>query len=130
MNEPLWIGHADVLEIHRLQLDEHDGLADVRDPGLLSSALHRPLNVWNYAAGADLASMAAAYAAGIARNHPFLDGNKRTAAVVCETFIRLNKRQLAANDEQWYSTVLALASGELTEQEFAEWLRERLVVRE
>lgn len=127
MIEPQWIASATVLEIHDLQLAAHGGLAGIRDSGLLSSALHRPVNLWTYARdAADLAALAAAYATGIARNHPFLDGTKRTAAVVCELFIKLNGMELVASDEHWYETMIRLASGQWNEEELAEWIRGNL----
>ena len=127
MGEPRWIEDQSVLDIHRLQLEVHGGMAGVRDPGMLSSALHRPRNLWAYAReSADLAALAAAYAAGISRNHPFLDGNKRTAAVVCETFLEVNGHELTATNDDWYGVMIALASGQLEEGDLAAWIRDRL----
>jgi death on curing protein len=130
MDEPQWIADRSVLDIHDEQLQRHGGLAGVRDAGLLASALYRPRNLWNYARdAADLSAMAAAYASGIARNHPFIDGNKRTAAVVCEAFIELNGHLLIAGDDDWYNTMIGLASGALTEEQLADWIRSVLVAR-
>jgi death-on-curing protein len=127
MAEPQWIAEASAIEIHHLQLEQHGGLAGIRDPSLLSSAIHRPLNQWHYAReSADLAALAAAYAAGIARNHPFFDGNKRTAAVVCETFLELNGVLLDADDDAWYDAMIKLAAGEISEEELGQWIRGRL----
>lgn len=121
-----WVLDSVVLAIHDAQLAEHGGIAGIRDEGLLSSALARPRNVEAYGANVDAASLAAAYAFGIARNHPFLDGNKRTAFVVLELFLDLNGWQLAVNDADCISTMLALASGDLREEEPAAWLRQKI----
>jgi death-on-curing protein len=127
MDEPQWIEHQSVLEIHQEQLSEHGGLSGVRDAGLLLSALHRPRNLWGYSREtADLAALSAAYAAGIARNHPFIDGKKRTAAVVCEAFIELNGGILDGSDDDWYSTMVQLASGGISEEELVEWIDNHL----
>jgi len=123
--EPIWITEKAVKVFHALQLDEHGGQDGVRDPGMLESALGRPQNQWRYAK-ADLPALAAAYAFGIAKNHPFVDGNKRTAAVVCETFLARNGLKVVTNNDAWYEAVLALAAGELSEEAFAAWLRERV----
>lgn len=121
-----WVADSVVLAIHEAQLAEHGGIAGIRDEGLLASALVRPLNLEAYAENADAASLAAAYAFGISRNHPFLEGNKRTAFVVMELFLNLNGWVLEADDAECISTMLALASGELGEKAFAAWLREHL----
>lgn len=124
MDEPRWVADQSVLDIHDEQLQRHGGLAGVRDAGLLASALHRPRNLWNYTReSADLSAMAAAYAAGIARNHPFIDGNKRTAAVVCEAFLELNGHLLTASDDDWYQAMIGLASGALSEEQLTGWIR-------
>jgi len=127
MSAPTWI-HADVvLAIHRRQLSEHGGADGVRDAGLLASALARPQNILAYSeAPADFAALAAAYAFGIARNHPFLDRNKRTAYVVYRTFLILNGHDLAASREEKYSTFLSLAEGKLSEDALVAWIREHL----
>jgi death-on-curing protein len=130
MIEPEWLADESVIAIHQLQLDAHGGMAGIRDEGMLSSALHRPLHLWNYArASADVAALAAAYASGISHNHPFLDGNKRTAAVACETFLELNGYELTASDDQWYETMIALASSSIDEATLAQWIRDRLQPR-
>lgn len=128
MDEPQWIELQAVLIAHQRQLNEHGGQAGIRDEGLLDSALNRPRHHWAYTdPKPDAATLAAAYAHGIAKNHPFLDGNKRTAAVVCETFLVVMGFSLNATDSEWYDAVIALAAGELSEQEFASWLGEHLV---
>ena len=112
-----------VLAIHRRQIAEHGGEAGLRDLGLLESALSRPRNIIAYAEKADTAASAAAYAFGIAKNHPFLDGNKRTALVVMRTFLILNGTDIDASQQDKYQTILALADGRLTEPDLAEWIR-------
>lgn len=112
-----------MLAVHDEQLAEHGGLPGVRAPDLLASALARPRNLYEYGEP-DLADMAASYGFGIARNHPFADGNKRTALVVTQLFLELNGLQLAASDPECVATFLALAAGELTERELATWIRD------
>jgi death-on-curing protein len=127
MGEPVWVRDDVVLAIHRRQLAEHGGGEGIRDPGLLDSALSRPKNLLAYSTEEpDLALLAASYAWGLARNHPFVDGNKRTAYVVCRTFLRLNGRDLDASQEEKYLSFLRLAEGRLTEQALAAWIREHL----
>jgi death-on-curing protein len=126
----LWLEKALVLAIHDRQLAEHGGSAGVRDEGLLESALARPQQLHAYGDPApDLADLAAALAHGLARNHPFVDGNKRTAHVAYRTFLALNGAELVATDEEKYLTMLALAEGKLGEREFAAWLRGRARTR-
>ena len=122
----LWIEAAVVWAIHEAQLSEHGGSAGVRDLGLLESALVRPLNLAAYEQ-TDVAALAAAYAFGIARNHPFIDGNKRTAWVCCELFMMLNGFALSADNASALPVMLSLAAGEISEAGFADWLRPRLV---
>lgn len=123
----VWLEKALVLAVHDRQVAEHGGSAGIRDEGLLESALARPQQL--HACGdpaPDLADLAAALAHGLARNHPFVDGNKRTAHVAYRTFLELNGAELAATDEEKYVAMLALAEGKLAERDFAAWLRERL----
>lgn len=124
--EPAWLDERDALAIHERQLAEHGGGSGVRDEGMLASALSRPRNRFAYGAP-DLAELAAAYAFGIARNHPFVDGNKRTAWVVARLFLRLNGAALEFDKPDATRTVLALAAGELGEDELADWFRARVV---
>lgn len=130
--EPRWVTKAVVLAIHDAQLAEHGGGRGVRDEGLLEAALDRPKNRYLYRAQdeadpaeapADLAALAAAYAFGIARNHPFVDGNKRTSLVVCELFLALNGCEMAMDDAAAVLTWLALAAGELSEDDLAARIR-------
>ena len=128
MEEPNWINEPFVLAIHERQLAEHGGLDGVRDRGMLQSALAKPRNLLAYGGEeVDLPALAASYAYGIARNHPFLDGNKRSAAVVCEAFLELNGLRLTAANDQMYPQFLALAEGQLTEEALSAWLRECVV---
>lgn len=130
MPEPVWITKAVALAIHERQLSEHGGGSGVRDDSLLESALGKPQNLFAYSEGtADLASMAASYAFGIARNHPFVDGNKRSALVVSRTFLRLNNADVVASKEDKYLTFLALAAGEISEDELAAWFRKNIKMR-
>lgn len=124
----IWIETPVVHAVHEAQLAEHGGLAGVRDAGLLESALVRPRNLLAYGAP-DAADCAAAYGFGIARNHPFIDGNKRTAFVCTELFLALNGHALAADDLSCVNAILALAAGEIDETAFAAWLRAHLVAR-
>lgn len=100
-------------------------MSGIRDENMLMSALAKPLQLWCYGAPPpDLCALAAAYAYGLAKNHPFLDGNKRTAAIACETFLILNDRSFTVGEEEKYPRYLALAAGELSEESFTAWLRE------
>ena len=121
MTQPVWIDLEVVLAIHDEQLAEHGGQAGVRDRGLLESALARPQNQFAYGEHA-LSRLAASYAFGISRNHPFLDGNKRTSLVVAELFLELNGFELTASDAHCVTTFLQLAAGKMTEDQLAEWI--------
>lgn len=123
--EWIWVALEVAQAAHREQLAEHGGGDGVRDAGLLESAMARPQQLAAYGEP-DIADLAAAYAYGIARNHPFVDGNKRTAAVVSETFLVLNGYILAANDAELVVAFLDLAAGELSEKELADWFRQHL----
>ncbi len=117
-----WIKESSVLAIHEVQVAEHGGSHGIRDIALLQSALARPQNAVAYGSP-DIADLAAAYAVGIARNHPFLDGNKRTAWVVAETFLLKNGYELMANNRESLPIMLSVAEGASPEAEFAAWLR-------
>lgn len=123
MAEPVWILEDVVYAIHRRQIAEHGGAEGVRDHGLLESALARPQNSHYFKQPTpDTAALAAAYAYGIAGNHPFIDGNKRTALVVCRLFLMLNKVELIALESEKYRIFMKLAAGELSEMELASWI--------
>ncbi|MDI1230367.1 MAG: type II toxin-antitoxin system death-on-curing family toxin [Methylobacter sp.] len=118
----VWIEESVVLALHEEHLAEHGGPVGIRDRGLLESALFRPQNLVGYG-DPDLAALAAAYGFGLARNHPFIDGNKRTAFTVMELFLALNGQELIADDTSCIVTILKLAEGSLSETEFADWIR-------
>lgn len=125
----IWIEKPLALATHDRQLAEHGGTSGVRDEKLLESALARPQQLYAYGDPApDIADLAASLAFDIARNHPFVDGNKRTAAVACETFIMLNHGTLEVDDADFYPVILALAEGKLAEKDFASWLRSHIRV--
>ncbi|MGA3101939.1 MAG: type II toxin-antitoxin system death-on-curing family toxin [Terracidiphilus sp.] len=117
-----WIKESSVLAIHDEQIAEHGGLAGIRDMPLLLSALGRPQNLAAYG-NPDIADLAASFAIGIARNRAFLDGNKRTAWVVAETFLLKNGYELVASDRDGVTTMLAVADGTMSEPELALWFR-------
>lgn len=123
--EPVWIETELAWAIHDRQLAEHGGPVGVRDASALESALARPRNQWAYGE-ADLCRLAAAYAYGVARNHPFVDGNKRTAWVLARLFLALNDARIGFAPEEAVRMVLALAGGSLGEAEVGEWFRARL----
>lgn len=123
----VWLLEETVIAIHHRQIAEHGGGEGLRDEGLLSSALARPRNLFAYGEPLpDLAALAAAYAYGIARDHPFLDGNKRTALVAARTFLILNGVNLEAGQDEKFLTFQHLAEGSLTEDELADWIRKRI----
>jgi death on curing protein len=123
-----WLSEAVILAVHDEQLAEHGGGAGVRDAGLLSSALARPVQLAHYGKP-DVADLAAAYAYGIARNHPFVDGNKRTAFVAAGLFLALQGHRLVADDAEKVLTMLALAAGSLNEEQLGNWLRQHIAPR-
>lgn len=124
----VWIDPRVLLAVHDEQLAEHGGAAGTRDLGLFDSALARPRNLALYGEP-DAADLAASCGCGIARNHPFIDGNKRTAFVAVELFLALNGRRLTADDADCVLTMLAVASGTLDEAAFAAWLRRHVEPR-
>jgi death-on-curing protein len=121
MPGPVWIDLDVVLAIHDEQLAEHGGQPGIRDRGMLESAMARPRNQFSYYE-ASIARLSASYAFGISRNHPFLDGNKRTSLVVAELFLQLNGLDLSTMDAECVTTFLQLAAGELTEDQLAQWI--------
>lgn len=124
-----WVEKSVVLAIHDRQIAQHGGLTGLRDAGALESALSRPINKDAYETP-DLADLAAAYAFGLARNHPFSDGNKRIAWVVPRLFIADNRGSLTFDQHEAIRMVLAMAGGELSEVEIGSWFRERLRIIE
>lgn len=127
MEEPIWIDKPEVLVAHSRQLAEHGGSDGIRDEGLLESALGKPRNVFAYEEDCTLARLAASYAYGIARNHPFVDGNKRTALVVSVSFLLINNVRIQASPEDTYFTFLHLADGSLSEEALAAWFEAHAV---
>jgi death-on-curing protein len=121
----IWVALDVAIAAHAEQIAEHDGGEGIREAGLLDSAMARPQNLALYG-DPDVSELAASYAFGIARNHPFVDGNKRTAAVVSETFLVLNGHVLTATDAELVITFVALAAGELSEEELTDWFRDHL----
>ncbi len=123
MNEPIWLPVELVIGIHERQLRRFGGPSGIRDPGALESALGRPRNRWAYEDG-DLAQLAAAYAYGIARNHPFVDGNKRAALLSLVTFLGLNGIDFVANEAEAVVMIRDLAAGTVSEDGLARWIRD------
>jgi death-on-curing protein len=123
--EWIWVALDVAIAAHAEQIAEHGGGEGIREAGLLDSAMARPQNLALYG-DPDVSELAASYAFGIARNHPFVDGNKRTAAVVSETFLVLNGHVLTATDAELVITFVALAAGELSEDELTAWFRDHL----
>jgi len=127
MAQIVWLLEETVIAIHHRQISEHGGSEGLRDEGLLASALARPQNLLAYAQPRpDLAALAAAYAYGIARDHPFVDGNKRTALVAARTFLLLNGHNLEASQDEKYLTFLQLAEATLAEEQLTDWIRKRI----
>ena len=122
MTEPIWVLMDAVIAIHKRQLAEHGGGSGIRDSNLLESALAKPKNIYVYAPDqTNIPLLAASYAFGIARNHPFVDGNKRTAFVVSLLFLKLNGYVVQAIQENLYKTFMALADGSMSEEQLASW---------
>lgn len=129
MTEPVWLDAEVLLLLHRAALSEHGGLDGVRDPGLLDSALVRPMNLHAYEGETDLCRLAASYASGIVRNHPFADGNKRAAFLAAVVFLERNGVVPELAEGEAIAAVLDLAAGDLPEEGFAAWLRDNTVPR-
>ena len=125
MSEPAWLPLDLIIRLHDRQIELHGGLAGTRDHGLLESAVARPLNAWSYGE-ADLFTLASLYAAGLIRNHPFLDGNKRVGHLAMEMFMVLNGQELIAEVDEQERVIVRLAAGELSREQFAEWVRSRM----
>ena len=129
MTEPVWLAKEALLLLHRESLRQFGGADGIRDEGLLDSALARPLNRFAYEEERDLCRLAAAYAKGIAQNHPFVDGNKRAALAAAGVFLMLNGVELVAEPGMVTVAMLDLAAGEMSEAEFAAWLRDHTAPR-
>ena len=124
VNEPRWLSRSVVDFIHTSQIREHGGSYGIRDEGLIESALERPRNKWTYEEEADLADLAAAYGYGLARNHGFLDGNKRVAFMATYTFLGLNGFELDVSETEVVQVMLDLAASRLDESQLASWIRQ------
>jgi death-on-curing protein len=130
MQEPLWMEAADAVIAHDLELAAHGGSTGIRDAGLLESALARSQNILAYAESApSLAALAAAYAFGISSNHPFVDGNKRTALLVSFAFLDVNGLEVTASQEDAFLTILGLAAGEISEDQLTLWFERNTAPR-
>jgi len=125
MKEPIWLSRQILMILHQEGLGAHGGLPGLRDPNLLDSALAKAPNRHAYEGEADVFRLATAYAAGIARNHPFADGNKRAAFIAAVTFLHLNGQWVDVPDGEAVAAMVDLASGELPEEGFCAWLRDR-----
>lgn len=123
MLDPIWIEKRALILLHERDLAAHGGLAGLRDEGLLDSALGRPLNLWAYEPQSDLSASAASYGFGIARNHPFVDGNKRAAFLSIGLFLAINKIAFRPDKVDAVHTIIGLAAGEVTEPDLAAWIR-------
>lgn len=121
--EPIWLDVVEVTDIHAEQLSIFGGPEGVRDFGLLESAVLRPQNQWHYGQ-TDMAALAAAYAFGLARNHAFIDGNKRIAFMAMMVFLRINEIAFAPNPSEATEIILSLAAGEVSEESFTRWIRD------
>ncbi len=129
MTEPIWINLRVIKAFHDRQINEHGGLPGLRDEGLLLSALSRPQNTYHYSSPKpDIAELAAAYAFGLAKNHPFNDANKRTALIAMRLFLKLNGYDLSAPPEENYRTIIQVAASEISEVELAQWIRANLTM--
>jgi death-on-curing protein len=127
--EPLWVDRVVVDAVHLDMLRTHGGLRGIRDENALESALARPRHRYAYARRANLPALAASYGYGLARNHPYRDGNKRTAFLVMVVFLELNGRELEASETEVVTMMLKLSAGELSEAALAAWLRDHLSSR-
>jgi death-on-curing protein len=126
MSEPVWV-RREVLELlHSASIAEHGGAEGLRDEGLFESALARPQNLHAYESVTDLAQLAACYAFGLAKNHAFVDGNKRIAFIAAAVFLRLNGQRLVADQAEATLTILDLASSAIDEPRFADWIRKHI----
>lgn len=123
MSEPLWLTRPIIEAIHDEQLAIHGGASGLRDEGMLESALDRPRNKWSYEQ-TELPELAAAYAYGMARNHPFIDGNKRTSLLALYTFLGINGIDFDVPEAEAATMILSLAAGEVSEESLARWIRD------
>jgi death-on-curing protein len=127
MDEPIWLTRTMIGAVHADQIVEHGGGGGIREEGLLESALARPRDRWGYDPDTDLAALAAAYGFGIARNHPFVDGNKRTSLMAIYTFLAVNDLELEASEPEAVDMTVGLADGSVSGDDLAAWIRAHLV---
>jgi death-on-curing protein len=126
MKKPHWILSEIIHAIHDEQLSAHGGSDGIRDLGLIESALARPQNMYAYGESVTIPKLAAAYCYGLAKNHGYVDGNKRVAAVACELFLNLNSYSLTADDAEFVEIILSVAGGSMTEEALGGWIREHV----
>ena len=126
MTEPVWLLKPAILAVHNMMISRFGGAAGIRDESLLDAALARPVNIYKYDSDATVAALAAAYAAGIIRNHPFLDGNKRTGFMAAYMFLDLNGATLRADEISATAMTLSLAASEIDEHDFSLWLDQNI----
>ena len=126
MMEPVWVKESVVIAIHSRQLAEHGGIDGIRDKGLLESALFRPKNKFFYE-NPSIFELASAYGCGIVKNHPFIDGNKRTSYVVTRTFIKLNGYDIQASETEKYDIWIGVASNQINEDELSAWIEKKSI---
>jgi death-on-curing protein len=122
MKEPVWLLKPAVIAVHSMMVARFGGAAGIRDEGLLVSALARPTNIYLYENSTDIAALAAAYAAGLSQNHPFIDGNKRIGFMAAFMFLDLNGSMLEADEVSTTAMTLSLAASEIDEKDYAAWL--------
>jgi death-on-curing protein len=127
MRKPIWLDATMVRAMHSDQIREHGGAPGVRDPGMLDSALARAQRKWHHDRNLDVAALAAAYGFGLARNHAFIDGNKRIALIAIYVFLALNARELEAEESDAMRLILGVADGSISENDLAAWIREHLI---
>ena len=127
MSEPVWLLRVALEQLHDASIAQHGGASGLRDHGLFESALARPQNLFAYDKAVDMTSLAACYAFGLAKNHSFVDGNKRIAFIAAATFLRLNGHRLTADQVQATMIMLSVASGALGEKELADWIRGHMI---
>ena len=127
--EPSWLTRVVVDSVHHDQLREHGGLPGIRDENVLESALARPQQKWHYADNTDVPMLAAAYAFGLVKNHPYRDGNKRIGFLAMVTFLGMNDYELEATDAEVVAEILALADGSVSEDALADWIRQHSTKR-
>lgn len=125
--DPIWLNRQILEVLHADQIMEHGGSLGIRDEGMLESALARPQQKRHYEPNTDLAALSAAYAFGIAKNHPFVDGNKRAALVSAYTFLAVNGFELEAPEPETVTMILGIADGSVSEEDLASWIRSHLI---